>query len=163
MRPIHDQSCCAKLFCATQVCPFTNKSISTIHGQSCVVQHDWSCMGPLRQGKLWTGKPWEHTWAVFGPLASLYRQNAFSLIFKNCHLMFPEIENSMHVSSKEILHIYMLFFLRIYQHFYVLYFLLWKKNERSEARDDVSLLKYTRNMRTGIWAFFCVKYIWSRL
>jgi hypothetical protein len=21
--PIHDQSCCAKLFCATQVCPFT--------------------------------------------------------------------------------------------------------------------------------------------
>jgi hypothetical protein len=35
MRPIHDQSCCAKLFCATQVCPFTIKSISTIHGQSC--------------------------------------------------------------------------------------------------------------------------------
>jgi hypothetical protein len=34
MRPIHDQSCCAKLFCATQVCPFTIKSISTIHGQS---------------------------------------------------------------------------------------------------------------------------------
>jgi hypothetical protein len=31
--PIHDQSCCAKLFCATQVCPFTIKSISTIHGQ----------------------------------------------------------------------------------------------------------------------------------
>jgi hypothetical protein len=26
MRPIHDQSCCAKLFCATQVCPFTIKS-----------------------------------------------------------------------------------------------------------------------------------------
>jgi hypothetical protein len=54
MRPIHDQSCCAKLFCATQVCPFTIKSISTIHGQSCcttrnVAQHDWSCMGPLRQ------------------------------------------------------------------------------------------------------------------
>jgi hypothetical protein len=53
MRPIHDQSCCAKLFCATQVCPFTIKSISTIHGQLCctirnVAQHDWSCMGPLR-------------------------------------------------------------------------------------------------------------------
>jgi hypothetical protein len=36
--PIHDQSCCAKLFCATQVCPFTIKSISTIHGQP-VAQH----------------------------------------------------------------------------------------------------------------------------
>jgi hypothetical protein len=39
------------LFCATQVCPFTIKSISNIHGQSCcttrnVAQHDWSCMGP---------------------------------------------------------------------------------------------------------------------
>jgi hypothetical protein len=50
--PIHDQSCCAKLFCATQVCPFTIKSISIIHDQSCcttrnVAQHDWSCMGPL--------------------------------------------------------------------------------------------------------------------
>jgi hypothetical protein len=43
--PIHDQSCCAKLFCATEVCPFTIKSISTIHDQSCcttrnVAQHD---------------------------------------------------------------------------------------------------------------------------
>jgi hypothetical protein len=43
--PIHDQSCCAKLFCATQVCAFTIKSISTIHDQSCcttrnVAQHD---------------------------------------------------------------------------------------------------------------------------
>jgi hypothetical protein len=43
--PIHDQSCCAQLFCATQVCPFTIKSISTIHDQSCcttrnVAQHD---------------------------------------------------------------------------------------------------------------------------
>jgi hypothetical protein len=52
MRPIHDQSCCAKLFCATQVCPFTIKSIGTIYGQSCcttrnVAQHDWSSMGPL--------------------------------------------------------------------------------------------------------------------
>jgi hypothetical protein len=50
--PIHDQSSCAKLFCATQVCPFTIKSISTIHDQSCcatlrVAQLDWSCMGPL--------------------------------------------------------------------------------------------------------------------
>jgi hypothetical protein len=48
--PIHDQSCCAKLFCATQVCPFMIKSVSTIHDQSCcttrsVAQHDWSCMG----------------------------------------------------------------------------------------------------------------------
>jgi hypothetical protein len=47
MRPIHDQSCCAK-----QVCRFTIKSISTKHGQSCcttrnVAQHDWSCMGPF--------------------------------------------------------------------------------------------------------------------
>jgi hypothetical protein len=53
--PIHDQSCCAKLFWATQVCPFTIKSISTIHDQSCcptrnVAQHDWSCMGPFRVG-----------------------------------------------------------------------------------------------------------------
>jgi hypothetical protein len=45
MWPIHDQSCCAKLFCATQVCPFTIKSNSTIHDQSCcttrnVAQHD---------------------------------------------------------------------------------------------------------------------------
>jgi hypothetical protein len=51
--PIHDQSCCAKLFYATQVCPFTIKSISTIHDQSCcttrnVAQHDWSCMGPFK-------------------------------------------------------------------------------------------------------------------
>jgi hypothetical protein len=50
--PIHDQSCCAKLFCATQVCPFTIKSISTIHDQSycttrSVAQHDWLCMGHL--------------------------------------------------------------------------------------------------------------------
>jgi hypothetical protein len=53
MRPIHDQSCCPKLFCATQVCPFTIKPISTINGQWCcttrnVGQHDWSCMGPFR-------------------------------------------------------------------------------------------------------------------
>jgi hypothetical protein len=53
---IHDQSCCAKLFCATQVCPFTIKSISTIHDQSCcttlnVAQHDWLCMGPFTECK----------------------------------------------------------------------------------------------------------------
>jgi hypothetical protein len=52
--PIHDQSCCAKLFCATQVCPFTIKSISTIHDQSCctthnVAQHDWSCMSLFKE------------------------------------------------------------------------------------------------------------------
>jgi hypothetical protein len=66
MRPIHDQSCCAKLFCATQVCPFTIKSISTIHGLSCctirnVAQHDWSCMGPLcqeRSSRLRTARMW---------------------------------------------------------------------------------------------------------
>jgi hypothetical protein len=37
---------------AAQVCPFTIKSISTMHGQSCcttrnVAQHDWSCMGRI--------------------------------------------------------------------------------------------------------------------
>jgi hypothetical protein len=61
MRPIHDQSCCAKLFCATQVCPFTIKSISTIHCQSCcttrnVAQHDWSCMGPFSSNWFSVGK-----------------------------------------------------------------------------------------------------------
>jgi hypothetical protein len=35
MRAIHDQSCCAKLFCATQVCPFTIKSIMLHNTQCC--------------------------------------------------------------------------------------------------------------------------------
>jgi hypothetical protein len=52
--PIHDQSCCPKLFCATQVCPFTIKSISTIHDQSCcttrIVCATWLIVyGPLKR------------------------------------------------------------------------------------------------------------------
>jgi hypothetical protein len=36
--PIHDQSCCAKMFCATQVCPFTINHVAQI----CIVQHKFA-------------------------------------------------------------------------------------------------------------------------
>jgi hypothetical protein len=36
--PIHDQSCCAKMFCATQVCPFTINHVA----QRCFVQQKFA-------------------------------------------------------------------------------------------------------------------------
>jgi hypothetical protein len=36
--PIHDQSCCAKMFCPTQVCPFTINHVA----QKCFVQHKFA-------------------------------------------------------------------------------------------------------------------------
>jgi hypothetical protein len=85
--PIHDQSCCAKLFCATQVCPYTIKSISTIHDQSCcttrtVAQHDWSCMGYLTNAVLLLGAPMQPAgWVRISTY--LQSERFLSIIFHN--------------------------------------------------------------------------------
>jgi hypothetical protein len=74
-----------QLFCATQVCPFTIKSISTIHGQSrCttrnVAQHDWSCMSPYAfQTSASCGDDWERA----GSSGGLGRPNSWSVWW--CH------------------------------------------------------------------------------
>jgi hypothetical protein len=64
---IHDQSCCTKLFCATQVCPFTIKSISTIHDQSCCTARNVA----------------QHDWSCMGPLRS-----TISTLSSNVNVIF---------------------------------------------------------------------------